>query len=356
MIILITGTPGSSKTLNAIEMIDTDPAFQGRPVYAFNLSELKMPWQTIDRDQALLWYELPKGSVILLDECQDLFPPEKFGNKVPEHVAKLNTHRHLGIDLVLITQHPKLIDTKVRRLVGLHHHFKRQFGLESATRFTFQECADDPNDYFAQKAATKARRRFNKKYYGVYKSSEMHTHKKKFPWQIAALVVLLLIVILLISSVVRNFAQRNSDPSDPVQEQQSFFPPSPGRPSLPDRASAKALTRDEYLEQWVPRIQALPHSAPIYDTVYEVRDFPRPQCMLRATTNSCRCYTQQATPLDIPDNACRSIVANGYWDPTRQPVAKAGNDQQQSPETRITAHERILKALEIRAEIEALKF
>ena len=354
MITLITGTPGSSKTLNAIDLILNDPAFKDRDVYAYNLQGLTLDWEVIDQDQAKDWYNLPKGSVILLDECQDLFPPEKFGSKVPEHISKLNTHRHLGIDLVLITQHPKLIDTKVRRLVGQHFHFKRQFGLESATRFTFQQCADDPNDYHAQKAATKTRKRFNKKLYGVYKSAEVHTHKKKIPWLVWALLALIIVTVATIYSVVNNFgADESSSPATEASAQDSPSPAPASKPA-PTSAEGQSMTREQYVKHWSPRLKSVPHSAPAYDDVYEVRDFPRPQCIQSEKTGDCRCYTQQATPLEVPESQCRDIVANGYWDPTRPPGGESDKQGSKQPETSL-AHERNMKALQIYTEIEAMK-
>ncbi|UDL05740.1 zonular occludens toxin domain-containing protein [Marinobacter sp. CA1] len=373
MITLITGVPGSSKTLNAIDLVQSDPAFQGRKVYTYNIKGLTLPWQTLDADEAKRWYKLPHGSVIILDECQDLFPPEKFGSKVPEHISKLNTHRHLGIDLVLITQHPKLIDTKVRRLVGQHFHFKRQFGMESATRYTFQECADDPNDFFALKAATKTRKKFNKKLYGVYKSAEVHTHKRKIPWQLWGIVVVAVIVGYMIYSVVTNYGKRGNIGADNTTTTQEAASPLdtaklPGTPApAAPQSDGKTLTREQYIERWTPRLQGVPHSAPAYDKVYEVHDFPRPQCIQRQSDSSCHCYTQQATPLDIAQDQCESIVANGYWDPTQKPtraqrVSQQGGQRGQESEggqnqlAAQSAHARNLRALQIRTETEAMKF
>lgn len=359
MITLITGTPGASKTLNAIDLVLNDPAFQDREVYVYNIHLLApgkaLGWQTIDLEQAKTWYELPHGSVIILDECQDLFPPEKFGNKVPDHIRQLNTHRHLGVDLVLITQHPKLIDTKVRRLVGQHMHFKRQFGLQSATRFTFQECADDPNDYFAQKAATKTRKRFNKKLYGLYKSAEVHTHKRKIPWLVWGLLGLAIVTGGLIYTAVTSFGNRAQDDQTPTTTQQDT---APAFTPAPRHTENGPLTREQYLELWTPRVKGIPHSAPAYDDVYEVRDFPRPQCLLREKTDQCRCYTQQATPLDVPEDQCRQIVANGYWDPTKEPpqLKRAANTQGKGQAQASSAHERTLEALRIRAAMETMKY
>lgn len=358
MITLITGTPGASKTLNAIDLVLNDPAFQDRPVYVYNIQLLPpgdaLGWQTLDLEQAKAWYDLPHGAVIILDECQDLFPPEKFGNKVPEHIRRLNTHRHLGIDLVLITQHPKLIDTKVRRLVGQHFHFKRQFGLQSATRFTFQECADDPNDYFAQKAATKTRKRFNKKLFGLYKSAEVHTHKRKIPWMVWGLLGLVIVTGFLIYTAVTGFGNRSQEP----QEQIETLPPATVFNAAPKQQGGGRLTREQYLEQWSPRVKGIPHSAPVYDQVYEVRDFPRPQCLLREKTDQCRCYTQQATPLEVPEQQCRQIVAHGYWDPTREPPQDKGtrNPQGSNGTQATSAHERNMEALRIRVQTQAMNY
>lgn len=351
MITLITGVPGSSKTLNTINEVLTNDTYKNRPVYYYNIPEVQLDWQSLDEAGAKAWFDLPHGSVVILDECQRIFRPMKYGDKVPAHIEQLETHRHLGIDLFVITQHPKLIDTKVRRLVGRHLHFKRQFGMESATRIEFQKCADDPDDYFAQKEAIKKRIKFPKKLYGVYKSSEEHTHKRKIPAKLYGVGVAIVVACFLLYQAVTGFgsepavASPISDPTDIIKT---------------DKVPQAEKIDLSWSAQRTPRQKDVPWSAPVYDGLTEVKSFPRPQCIQKAKTGVCNCFTQQATPLDISHRQCLVIVQNGYFDPTKTDPARSGEGSSGEgvapADTAATSpHERVLNALKIRTEIADLK-
>ena len=58
-------------------------------------------------------------------------------------------------------------------------------------------------------------------------------------------------------------------------------------------------------------------TAPLYDNVRQVQDFPRlAGCV--AASDSCTCYSQQASPLTaISETECRAIVENRPFDPYR---------------------------------------
>ena len=100
-------------------------------------------------------------------------------------------------------------------------------------------------------------------------------------------------------------------------------------------SNSGSLTVDQYIEAHTPRIPDVPWSAPVYDALTVPKTFPRPQCIRfnrgYDSPPVCKCYTQQATPLNLSDKACNRYVDNGYFDHTRpeiqsqtgQPTAKA---------------------------------
>ncbi len=149
------------------------------------------------------WYLLPKRSVILVDECQQFFPPRKVGASVPRAIGELETHRHGGYDLHFITQDRTLCDANLRKLVGTHVHYFNAFGGNKVTRKQAAKCFD-PNDYHDSKIATKKLIARDKKLYGVYWSAEIHTHKFKLPP--AAFIALLCIAVLCYS--IYSFSSR----------------------------------------------------------------------------------------------------------------------------------------------------
>jgi zona occludens toxin len=105
------------------------------------------------------------------------------GAKAPREIQALETHRHLGIDFVIITQNPMLIDQNVRRLIGRHQHVRRLFGMQRAVIYDWDGCSVDPT---RTKSATMSFFNYPKSAYALYKSSELHTkQKQKIPaWMV----------------------------------------------------------------------------------------------------------------------------------------------------------------------------
>lgn len=182
MIILFTGVPGSGKTLRVVSELkklrDTEEGSQ-RPIFT-NISGLSDILQCAVLELPREWYKLPAGSLVVIDECQRHFPPRGSGAAVPEYIQLFDTHRHSGLDVWLITQHPKLIDSFIRNLVGRHYHGYRPFGLSSAVWSQWEQVNDNPA------AVTKPLTQkitYDKSIFELYKSAEIHTHKRSLPWK-----------------------------------------------------------------------------------------------------------------------------------------------------------------------------
>jgi hypothetical protein len=134
------------------------------------------------------WLWCQPGDVIVVDECQRLFRPMPAGRRIPRFIAKLETHRHFGVDFELITQHPQLLHVNVRNLVGQHRHVRRLFGRGAAIVYEWDHCTSPDR----VKNAVKKPWFHNKKAFGLYKSAELHT-KHRHPlgfvmWALFALV------------------------------------------------------------------------------------------------------------------------------------------------------------------------
>lgn len=318
MIHLITGLPGASKTLNTIAYIDSNPDFANRPVYYLRIKELTLPWFELTEDETRNWQALPDGSIIVIDEAQYIFPTRDPKKPLPEFILALSEHRHRGFDFFVITQSPMLLDAGFRRFVGKHTHYERVFGLNSAKRFEWEKCQSDVDDYFIRKSAVISRLTFNKKYYGVYKSAEIHTVKRKIPFKVFAPFILLAIIIF---AGWYHFHDRFDAPvaAETIKGKvnSSTDPDSFSLNTVGSSKQKKPLTQQEYMALRTPRVADIPSSAPIYDHLTEPKTFPRAQCMRLEDTKNCQCYTQQATKLNISQSVCNSIVDNGYFDDTK---------------------------------------
>lgn len=191
MITLVTGTPGAGKTLFTINRLKD---INDRPIYYQRIKDLKLNWIKLSNDEFKEWWTLPPNSIVVLDEAQFSFPLRSPSRQPPDFVENLTTHRHQGIDFYLITQNAKLLDVFVRRLIGTHYHYKRQFGLEAATEYCWQELADtdDRGVYFR---AIKKRVHYPKDVYKLYHSAEIHTVKKNIPFKIYLLFILIIFIL-----------------------------------------------------------------------------------------------------------------------------------------------------------------
>lgn len=157
-----------------------------------HLKQFKLHWQHFSDPK--LWYELPRGEIIVIDECQQWFPPRPTGSRVPQHCAEFETHRHKGWDVHLITQSPKFLDYHIRGLAGRHIHYFNPWGSNRVSRLQGDK-AFDPEDYFAKKAAQQTLIKRDKKYYGLYWSADKHTHKLALPKKLLVVLPLPFIVI-----------------------------------------------------------------------------------------------------------------------------------------------------------------
>ena len=329
MITLITGVPGSGKTLYAINYIKTKAEKESRAVYYSGIPELTLGWFDLENPEE--WYKCPAGSIIVIDECQRVFRPRPAGKQVPESISRFETHRHDGFDVFLITQHPQLIDTNIRRLVGQHFHVIRKFGLQACTVNEWASCHEINKTNVL--AAVKHQFKYPKESFGWYKSAEVHTHKRNIPmrvWFLLSAPFLLIVLgfifwrVMKPASVLESKALP-SEVSPGVAQTVPYIPPS-GEPSKTH------LSTLEYIAIREPRIEGLPHTAPVYDEVTKPQQAPEPVgCMISERTG-CQCFTQQGTKYPTTDAICRQIFEGGMFVDWR-PAERSAPAEREKPLT-----------------------
>lgn len=192
MIELNTGVPGGGKTLSMVQELarlikrwEKHPD-EARPVFVLGIPELALPHAPVPLNSVQVdkagaprlvpdWDEMPDGSLVIIDECQGVFPPRSSQSTPPAHVAWLNTHRHRGFDIWLTTQQPKLIDASVRALVGRHKHYRRLFGMSRAIVYEWDGCSDSLS---GMNNAVKTSWSYPTEVFKWYKSAEIHTKQR----------------------------------------------------------------------------------------------------------------------------------------------------------------------------------
>lgn len=270
------------------------------------------------------WWKLPAGSIVVIDECQEVFPLRPSGSNVPEHVARLATHRHRGLDIVLVTQHPTLVDAFVRKLVGKHFHVVRNFGFEKATIHEWSNGMRENPDK-SRKDSVRHEWFYDKKVYAWYDSSEKHTYKGKLPAKVLAIPALVMLAIFAGWFAVQTILQvgKKQEPQTAAAQ--------PGQQAARGGQAGQiqpvaADPRQVWLESRQPRLEGLAFSAPIYDEVTRPKQAPAPVACVNSPSKGCRCYSQQGTRLEVQKPMCEQIVRDGFYVPWEEPQRGQGGD------------------------------
>lgn len=312
MITLTTGVPGSGKSLYTIAQVKAKSEAENRPVYYSGIADLKLPW--VEMDDPTKWDELEAGAIIVIDECQRIFRPRMAGSSVPAHISALETHRHKGYDLFLITQHPMLIDQNIRRLVGQHWHVVRKFGLQMATIHEWGSAHEITQRNLL--AAVRRQFKYSKEVFGYYKSAEMHTHKAKVPKRVWFLLAAPLLIAGLAWYGYQKAFSVGKEPPPLVQTTSGVA--KDREQSVRDVSQSRA----EYLQAAQPRLEGIHATAPKYDQITQPVDAPWPTaCMITKyfdkergrSVDKCGCIDQQGNRYGAGDALCRDIAMNGIF-------------------------------------------
>jgi len=330
VITLLTGLPGNGKTLSLVERLDK-LAKQGEVIYVHGVNGLKVPHIPLDDPER--WYDVPSGSVVVIDEAQKVFPVRGGTQAPPAKVAAFQTLRHRGLKAYLVTQHPKLIDSAVRQLIGAHFHYERMMGMAMSRQFEWPQCVIDPRAKSARRSASTSTYTFPRRIYDLYRSAEVHNVKRRIPKvvKVAACIMAFAVAAMVGGAYwfkrhalasqthVADASASASDGSAKTSSSSTAL-----LPSNPHQGERHVMTREEYIETRTPRFAGFPGSAPIYDELAKPTVMPKPVACI-ASKKSCKCYTQQATLIPgTPEGMCRDIAENGYFDDTERPVQVNG--------------------------------
>jgi hypothetical protein len=331
---LFTGLPGAGKTAQLVaeivRLVETEP---GRPIFAFGINGLK-EGLAIPLTEEMLhkWWELPPGSIIAIDECQeDGSSPEQPVALMPKDrglpaawVQKISKVRHYGMDFLLTTQDPCNMSAYVRRLVDKHVHTVRKFGTSVIHRYTWGRCIDDPYSRREHKQAVSDVSTLPSKVFELYKSSQLHTMKRRIPLKLYLLVVAVLVAIGC-AIAVPVFLRR-------MQKTSAASVSGGGASQSKNAALSRVSAEDETLRRtdmakWMrPRVDGVPWSAPMFDKL-EVQAQPRLFCVA-VDDGRCSCNTEQGTHYDVPLKQCRLIVQNGLYNPFVPPSSPSDDPGQ----------------------------
>lgn len=313
MITLITGTPGAGKTLYTVA--EELPKFKDRPLFIDGIPDLAIPHMEcsgpVDK-----WHEwIPDGAVLVIDEVQRIWRPRGTATAVPPGVAALETHRHKGVDLIIITQHPNLLDPNIRRLVGRHLHVRRMFGWKRAIVYEWDAATDPARVSLAIKRSWA----YPRKAFKLYKSASLHTARSNrvpaIVWALAAAVVAVPVGWYYALDRTAGKWMTGEVESDTGAATE----PATARAGGANVPQATPAVPQRMLEALTPTDDQNPLSAPLYAASAPPVAPPQIEGCI-SSSKRCTCYSQQQTPVWLPDEQCRQRAAGLYYDPYRSPA------------------------------------
>lgn len=314
MIYLLTGVPGSGKTLYAVStlvknLLSQKLRYRGKEIQrrllVDGVPDLVLPHDLMAplvedekgnlscEGQGLLnWYSWVKpGDVILVDEVQRYWRPRGLGTKPPDMIKHLETHRHLGVDFIVITQNPMLIDQNVRRLVGRHQHVRRLFGLARAAIYDWDGCSVDVH---RTKSATMSLWSYPKSSYSLYKSSELHTKQSQKipPWLIVPVLALvggLVVAPTAFSTMSGAMSGKGIGQTSPASSAATAAAPPASSPAPAEPLTASTADPEETPPASSPPLE-------VSGCVY-------------SPDSGCRCYTDKGKRVEVDADLCGDLQA-----------------------------------------------
>lgn len=308
MLTVITGTPGAGKTLYSIEKLilpfigksitkkndDGTETEYPRKIFT-NINGLQVDHELInDSDKGGLknWHEWAQpGSIIVYDEFQKVMPPRANGSAVPPFIQHLDTHRHMGVDFVLITQNVINVDRHVHGLTGRHVHIRRMGYMPFCIVYEWDHCS---RQLLFSKAISQGTWRYDKKIFKLYHSADLHT---KTPRRIPVLVWFILMGLIGAPVLAYNVYQSHlaKIPKTATgQKPTSTFTVLPAKVSAPvdpfltSRVGTSTLSSNQFQ-----------------------RDQLKPAIGCIASSTKCNCFDSSGVPAPKSDDMCEVLSKPG---------------------------------------------
>lgn len=178
MLKLITGIPGSGKTLYAVSMLKKAvehnaslPADEQRNIYCditgLTIEGIEPP--------PLDWRQTPPKSLLIYDEAQFQKPFQAGRGLSPyDYIQELTIHRKTAHEIWYITQDPKRLHGNILDMVETHWHLDRPYGAKLASIYQFRGVERTPKSRSAiERAERKTLFNYDKRLFDLYQSSEV---------------------------------------------------------------------------------------------------------------------------------------------------------------------------------------
>lgn len=144
MLICICAVAGKGKTALATQLAIKNSK-KNRPIFSnYNISwkTLGLPITSqIAKPEYFKEQSFPENSFIIIDEAQNFYNSRFFKDMTQDEIEYFSGHRHMGMDIVITTQHPARVDIVLRqnceKFIWIRH--KLPFGFKICYEYVLPE-------------------------------------------------------------------------------------------------------------------------------------------------------------------------------------------------------------------------
>ncbi len=324
-ITLITGVPGTGKSVYVVWNILRPAVEEGRCIYTAGIPELELPTISKSYKQIRTWHareqieveneydkdlpddEIPtrllnfqEGSLVIVDEVQFCWPAD--GSREPsEDISYLTKHRHHGLEFVLMTQAPQLLHPKVLAVVDKHLHIRKAWIGRHI--YEWPEYCSTTRAKSSRMDAVKRSYKVPKQAFGLYRSATMHVKQTMSVPFFAYIVPIIFLAVFYFgyqsytSIMARVKPEKKAEKTELVEKTENSSPSNILPVSNP---------------QPVQTTPIVTQPKPVTHTV--VSDQVDWSKVIGCISNKtkCVCYGHSAETLVIPVETCRIAVKHGY--------------------------------------------
>lgn len=243
------------------------------------------------------WHNWAKpGAKVVFDEFQKFWPPRPNGSAIPPDIQTLDTHRHMGVDFILITQNCRNVDRHILGLVDRHLHVRRVANMPLATVYEWDH-ASVSLQY--KNSMSKSPWRYPKAAYKLYKSAELHTKQsRKLPAVLWFILAGLAGAAYAIPSTINRIAHR----SDPVKIAKQEPVAATGQPTTKTyiNENGQEVTIETTTRTEIAPLAALAASAPMASAAGSSVEVAG--CIVVGPR--CSCFSTQGKKVDMAADYC----------------------------------------------------
>lgn len=323
-ITLITGKPGTGKTVFAVSGYIKPELQKSRIVYTNGIPDLKFSHIELTNEDLNRWNEkepvegrkgvfelttLKEDSLIVVDEAADVWPALHL-KEIPEFLQYLRKHRKYALDFLLLTQDPHFLHPHVLLNVDRHIHLVTDW--RGTYSYEWPEYCANPIMPTNQNRAVSKPYKLDKSVFTEFYSATKHLPKPKrsVPKMVYAAVFMLFAVPAVSYAVYNTIASKLENPvgSDLAKLEQT-------QTEHIEKQGTETLPQTNVIPVSSPAI-AQPETKQSLSMLSDSVDWSQVAACISSKSN-CICYGHGAQRLNIVPETCNAAINYGWIVPKK---------------------------------------